>query len=520
MLTWLLLLACAPEGDTASDTVAEVDTGGSVEHEAMVQPYLQQVGSTSATVMWQTATGTHSRVDYGTEALEHHAIGTVDEVGTGVVHTVRLEDLEPGTSVSWRARTSGWTSEVQTLRTPATDETDFQLVAMSDMQQDESHPEVFGELVDGGVIPWAREHYGEDLSEALAMVLIPGDLVDNGYDMTEWTDDFFAPGAELFASVPVYPVPGNHEGNTPIFFRYFDLPDNGTEGFEEHWWWTDRGRVRIIGLDSNDGYRLDEQLTWLDTLLDATCTDTGIDFVFAQLHHPFQSELWTDGNTDYTGDVITLLEAFSTDCGKPSVHFFGHTHAYSRGQSQDHSHLMVNVASAGGALDRWGSGGQQDYPEFTVSDDAYGYVMVEVRGGEQAHFTVRRLSWGWPEEPVQSEQIDEVTVYLDPTPPETPTLEASWQDEVLRLQGSAFSSTQGEHGASQWQVSGDCDDFDAPLDDAWVQHQNRYQGEDLAAGVVLTEHQVEGLGTTEVCARVRYRDQGLSWSEWSSAVTP
>ena len=90
-----------------------------------------------------------------------------------------------------------------------------------------------------------------------------------------------------------------------------------------------------------------------------------IDFVFAQLHHPHKSELWTPGNTDYTGEVVNLLENFSSNSGKPSIHFFGHTHGYSRGQSKNHSHLMVNVASAGGNLDSWGEYPNNDYDEYT-----------------------------------------------------------------------------------------------------------------------------------------------------------
>jgi hypothetical protein len=246
----------------------------------------------------------------------------------------------------------------------AEDERSFQIAAMSDMQRDDSHPDKFAEILSEGLIPHVKDRYSSDLSEALAMVFITGDLVDNGWIYTEWLDDFFTPASELMSRVPVYPVPGNHEGNTPLFFRYFHLPENATPGYEEHWWSTDYSNVRIIGLDSNTSYRTDTQLEWLESLLDETCTDSNIDFVFAQLHHPYLSELWLPGETDFTGDNIHRLEAFTDNCGKPSIHFFGHTHGYSRGQSRDHRHLWVNVASAGGALDRWGMTEQADYDEF------------------------------------------------------------------------------------------------------------------------------------------------------------
>ncbi len=82
--------------------------------------------------------------------------------------------------------------------------------------------------------------------------------------------------------------------------------------------------------------------------------------MFAQLHHPHKSELWIPGEISYTGDVIELMENFTEECGKPSIHFFGHTHGYSRGQSHNHNHLWVNVATAGGAIDHWGEYPQAD----------------------------------------------------------------------------------------------------------------------------------------------------------------
>ena len=72
----------------------------------------------------------------------------------------------------------------------------------------------------------------------------------------------------------------------------------------------DYSNVRIIGLDSNWGYQIDEQLDWLDGILNLACDDDNIDFVFAELHHPHKSELWLAGETDYTGEVISRMEAF------------------------------------------------------------------------------------------------------------------------------------------------------------------------------------------------------------------
>ena len=292
---------------------------------------------------------------------------------------------------------------------------------MSDMQQDSRNPDRYREIIEDGVIPYTQALFGDDLAAALGLALIPGDLVDEGNEYDQWHETFFAPGLALMPYVPFMPVPGNHERNSDFFFWYFNLPPNGTPGSLEHWWYTDYSNVRVIGLDSNGLYRAPPQLDWLENTLNDACIQPHIDFVFVQLHHPHHSELWPRGNTSWTGDVIERMESFSTQCEKPSIHFFGHTHGYSRGQSQDHQHLMVNVATAGGNIDYWGEYNQTDYPEYTVSQDEYGFVLVEIEAGDAPHFTLTRISRGDELDVRDNEVRDLTTIRRYNEAPETPT---------------------------------------------------------------------------------------------------
>jgi hypothetical protein len=352
--------------------------------------------------------------------------------------------------------------------------------------------------------------------------MVPGDLVDNGWDYDQWAEEFFAPAEPLFRHVPVYPVTGNHEADTPTYFDYFTLPENGNA---EHWWWHDVGNIRVVGLDSNFGYTNPEQLAWLDGVLADACTDDDLDFVFAQLHHPFHSELWLPGENLWTGSVVSRMEAFTADCGKPSIHFFGHTHGYSRGQSRDHQHLWVNVASAGGNIDSWGEYAQNDYAEFVVSQDEWGFVLVEATAGDAPSFRLRRVSQGNEDLARQNEVRDDLTVRRFNPPPARPVaLHPSEGDAIspddLLFVANDFSDPDGDaHQASQWQVAADCDSFDAPVADAWRQDRNEYGGVDLAAGDDLRDAVIGGLdGDQAFCWRVRYRDEGLQWSGWSTPV--
>ena len=45
-------------------------------------------------------------------------------------------------------------------------------------------------------------------------------------------------------------------------------------------------------------------------------------------------------------------------------------------------------------IDRWGEQLQRDYAPFSVSEDAWGFVVVEVTAGDDPSVTVRRISRG------------------------------------------------------------------------------------------------------------------------------
>lgn len=498
----------------------------------VVKPYLQNAEPTSIHIMWETSSDNSTSVEYGlTSSLGTSVSGAaVSGSGTSFVHDVELTGLNPATKYYYRAVTGNLQSATYHFITPPlkSSEASFNIVATSDMQQDWQHPTVFSDIINDNLIPYVQQQYGPDLAEHLAYFFVPGDLVQTGSVYSSWASTFFEPCENLISYIPLYPVPGNHEGNTPYFFRYFNLPMNGTmtNDYPEHWWYKDYSNMRLIGLESNSGYRVQAQLDWLQGVLDDAATDPDIDFVFAQLHHPYESELWIDGNTYYTGDVITLLENFSTATGKPSVHFFGHTHGYSRGQSKEHSHVMVNVASGGGAIDNWGEFAQQDYPEYSRSDDDFGYVIMEVQAGNDPQFKLKRLSHGSYEDGLLTNVLkDTLVVKFNNPSPNTPTGLFPGQDDVISpdciiFLGSEFEDPNGDlHGATQWQIATDAN-FNSVIYDEWYQHENWYFDVDLMAGNNMVDHEVNVLDeNTTYHWRVRYRDRSLAWSQWSESIT-
>lgn len=494
-----------------------------------VEPYLQDANPNSISILWETDGLGESVVEWGlTEELGNVSFGSAEGTeGDAMIHTVTIEGLNRFTKYYYSVGIGAGSSAVYSFKTPpfASDQESFRIIAMSDMQRDGAYPNKFNEMVHDGVIDYLDAEFGGDLVDNLALVMIPGDLVVTGSNYSQWEQHFFDPSHGLFNRVPVYPVLGNHEQNSTYYFQYFKLPENGTEGYEEHWWYKDYGNVRIIGLNSNSPFANQVQLDWLEEVLENTCASDSTDFVFAQLHHPHKSELWTPGESNYTGQVIELMEQFSTDCGKPSIHFFGHTHGYSRGQSRDHKHLWINVATAGGAIDNWGEFPNFDYEEFSVSQDEYGFVSVEVSSGAEPSIHVKRISRGDQDGSSENMVTDDVLIHLNAMEISTPiAISPSFETlapECVELKASAFASPnlELEHGQSHWQLALTEDGFASPVAESWKNFENWYFDEDTQAGDDLTDEKIIGLEEfTDYWWRVRYRDKHMNWSDWSNPV--
>ena len=497
----------------------------------VVEPYLQRATPSSIEVHWETDETGASHVEWGkTRQLDQRAPARERPSGFGAqLHGAPLSGLLPDTRYFYRVHTGGLVSDIFDLRTPPEPraEAAVRMVVMSDMQLDSRRPHVFRDLVRDGIMPLVSER-ARERGQAPALVLIPGDLVRHGERYAEWSEEFFTPIRPLAAHVPLLPVAGNHDEDSPHYFRYFALPSAGSESSAERWWSSDFSNVRVLGLDSNPQYRGPEQLAWLARALASACAAPQIDFVFAALHHPELSELWPHGELAYSGLVSRALEKFSARCNKPSVVFSGHTHAYARGHSRDAPLTLVGVASAGGDLDRQGEHSAHAYPEYVTSQDEYGFVLVDVQAGAAPSFRIRRVSRGTPEHPRDNELRDEVLVRRYNEPPAQPTLIWPREEQVspseLVLTSSRFSDPEADpEGAIQWQVTGESCDFARPTLDVWRQFGGAVHGQDN-----LTSDQDPSLwlgpnwlrlqnlrSSSTFCYRVRMRDSSLAWSAWS-----
>jgi hypothetical protein len=82
------------------------------------------------------------------------------------------------------------------------------------------------------------------------------------------------------------------------------------------------------------------------------------------------------------------------------------------------------------------------------------------------------------------------------------------------MQASPFADADGNtHQASHWQAASDCERLSVDPDNTWCQRRNEHRDVDTQADDRLED---EPIPTEASCWRVRYRDEGLAWSDWSA----
>ena len=89
------------------------------------------------------------------------------------------------------------------------------------------------------------------------------------------------------------------------------------------------------------------------------------------------------------------------------------------------------------------------------------------------------------------------------------------------LKAGSFESSFNDayHAASNWQIS-TTEDFSAIVKDSWKQSENLYYLEDRQKRDDLTDEPTKRLqANTTYFWGVRYRDQHLNWSDWSTIQT-
>jgi len=281
-------------------------------------PYLQSPTSDSIVIVWETDRPMSGEVIYGRGgAYDHRLVSPGDDRR----HEVRLTGLEPGTVYGYWVATSGYPlSEAGSFRTaPLPEDPSFTFVAYGDSRSGHTvHRQIADAIL--ALKPDFSMH--------------TGDLVARGRSSAEW-DRFFELEAGLLASVPLFPSPGNHEGNDRRYFDAFVLPGN------ERWYTFDWGNARLISLQIDAIMpfgKQSEQVQWLEATLAANTQP----WLIVLFHVPPYDALPEDTMGDAVRiNLVPLFERYGVD-----LVLSGHNHNYQRSIVNGITYIVTGGAGA------------------------------------------------------------------------------------------------------------------------------------------------------------------------------
>lgn len=335
----------------------------------MKGPYVQNLASSSITVMWQVEPPQPARlIVTGPGAGQGAAAGgsesRIIEVAAARVAEADVTELRPATRYRYRVEIGdkSWQGELATAPEVGA-AVPFSFIVLGDSRSNaEAHRRVI-ERVD---------------QEVPDFILGTGDMVDEGARQDQW-QTFFDVERELLADNVYFPSVGNHDrqgrGRTADTYRsFFSVPDNG--GDSERYYAFSYANARFLVLDSNaHSFSLTGQTSWLERELMSARQDERVRHVFVVMHHPPFSISLHGGQRDLRERWTPLFEKY----GVTAV-FSGHDHVYQRAEKNG---LRYFVSGGAGAplYPRSPRASAIDKAAVVRFERAYHYLRVSVSAG-------------------------------------------------------------------------------------------------------------------------------------------
>ncbi len=331
-------------------------------------PYVQNLASSSITVMWQVEPPQPARLIVTGPGLgQGGASGSesrILEVAAARVAEADVTELRPATRYRYRVEIGdkSWQGELATAPEVGA-AVPFSFIVLGDSRSNaEAHRRVI-ERVD---------------QEVPDFILGTGDMVDEGARQDQW-QTFFDVERELLADNVYFPAVGNHDrqgrGRTADTYRsFFSVPDNG--GDSERYYAFSYANARFLVLDSNaHSFSLTGQTAWLERELMSARQDERVRHVFVVMHHPPFSVSLHGGQRDLRERWTPLFEKY----GVTAV-FSGHDHAYQRAEKNG---LRYFVSGGAGAplYPRSPRASAIDKAAVVRFERAYHYLRVSVSAG-------------------------------------------------------------------------------------------------------------------------------------------
>jgi hypothetical protein len=288
-------------------------------------PYLQQVTSTSAHIIWTTDVDGSPSLRYGIGApslpaasVTSRSVSTPD--GDYTEHKAVLSGLQPNTGYNYQifAGSVNLTPAGQRRFQTAPSEGGFTFAA-------------FGDSGSGATAQYRVRDQMLNRQHDIDLFLHTGDLAYPDGDYAEFRRFFFEVYQELLAGQPLFPAMGNHEYRTDNGGPYLDLFDLPTTALDpqdaERYYSFEWGNAHFVALDSEDPLRRisdasdNDMGDWLEA-------DLGADdhtWKIVIIHRPPYSSNPIHPETDVREKLVPLFEAYDVD-----LVLAGHSHNYER----------------------------------------------------------------------------------------------------------------------------------------------------------------------------------------------
>jgi len=508
--------------------------------QAQINPYLQTPTPVSVYISWHSNDTSFTKIRYGlSEAnLDHVTTGSFQNISGKHWHTVRLTGLTPDTRYYYRCISGNDSSSVYPFRSqplPGTAGRHIRFVIFGDSRYNDTIESILGPLCQN-VQQTLQVKYGTAWFDSVNLVMHTGDIVWNGKNILRFENEYFSKIANLSCSLPFMISIGNHEHESPIYFdymKYEDFTDSAVArtSYNERFYSFEIAGCKFVILNSNEkmiGAPI--QKTWLNKVLTESQADPGTNLVFTFSHHPWHSEVWSEGDYDSV-DVVFYPEFLKFN--KMVQYSYGHAHDFELGAIVNTSNTdpMVHdfrtlLAGGGGAeLTRFFSG-SIDFPEIQETVDDYNYVLMDINVDDRS-YVAEAYTMGKPEHPLH-QVLDTWHFRMNQAPPQKPVANPVTIINPVTLSASAMSGA--DSCMSSWfEITGSQGDYSSPVLSKLRDREDIFENTGSPNFIPINKHAGIDLNSLEVADsilshgktfwyRVKYRDDNLKWSPWSDEV--
>ena len=245
-----ILSGCGSVKNMAQDTLMKVKAFASIDA-FNVRQVITKDSATSRTIMWQSlseekdAFVEYKSSSHGKTLIQKERINDkfTDNGKTSFVHTVTLQNLQPGTEYEYRL--GHGESRSQWYKFTTANGNKYKALIFPDSQSAD-----YKTWENVAMPAWKK-------NQDAKFFMMMGDLVDNGEHDYQW-NEWFSRIEPMITRIPVAPTLGNHETYTmdwkvrmPLaYLHHFQLPGGVPQKYQNQFYSFDYGDVHFVVLNN------------------------------------------------------------------------------------------------------------------------------------------------------------------------------------------------------------------------------------------------------------------------------